>query len=81
MALLVQELHPTPAVGGLPKDIAVDYILAHEDYDRAYYTGYLGPFSNGKQANLFVNLRCATVFDDTIRLFTGANYRWECSRA
>ena len=72
LALLVQKLHPTPAVGGLPKDIAVDYILAHENYDRAYYTGYLGPFSNGKQANLFVNLRCATVFDDTIRLFTGA---------
>ena len=44
MAALVEELHPTPAVGGLPKAAAVDYILKQEGYDRSYYTGYLGPF-------------------------------------
>ena len=72
MAALVEELHPTPAVGGLPKAAAVDYILKQEGYDRSYYTGYLGPFAAGEQANLFVNLRCAQFLPDAVQLYTGA---------
>jgi len=69
---LVQYLHPTPAVGGLPKSTAVDYILLHEGYDRAYYTGYLGPFSKGDTARFFVNLRCAQITPQHLRIYTGA---------
>ena len=69
---LVQYLHPTPAVGGLPKSTAIDYILSHEGYDRAYYTGYLGPFSKGDTARFFVNLRCAQITPQHIRIYTGA---------
>ena len=69
---LVQYLHPTPAVGGLPKSTAVDYILSHEGYDRAYYTGYLGPFSKGDTARFFVNLRCAQITPQHLRIYTGA---------
>ena len=72
MAALVEELHPTPAVGGLPKAAAVDYILKQEGYDRSYYTGYLGPFAAFEQANLFVNLRCAQFLPDAVQLYTGA---------
>ncbi|MGM0635648.1 MAG: chorismate-binding protein [Bacteroidota bacterium] len=39
---IVESLHPTPAVGGLPKQAAIDYILSHEIYDRKFYTGFLG---------------------------------------
>lgn len=69
---LVQYLHPTPAVGGLPKSAAVDYILSHEGYDRAYYTGFLGPFSKGDTARFFVNLRCAQITPQHLRIYTGA---------
>ena len=69
---LVQYLHPTPAVGGLPKSTAVDYILSHEGYDRAYYTGFLGPFSKGDTARFFVNLRCAQITPQHLRIYTGA---------
>ena len=69
---LVNFLHPTPAVGGLPKSTAVDYILSHEGYDRAYYTGYLGPFSEGDTARFFVNLRCAEITPQHLRIYTGA---------
>ncbi|MET6990415.1 chorismate-binding protein [Sediminicola arcticus] len=39
---LVKLLHPTPAVGGLPKSEAYDFITANENYNREFYTGYLG---------------------------------------
>lgn len=42
LGLILKALHPTPAVGGLPKDLAAKYILEHENYNREYYTGYLG---------------------------------------
>ena len=34
---LVNTLHPTPAVCGLPKESAIDFILKNEGYDRSYY--------------------------------------------
>lgn len=39
---IVEALHPTPAVCGLPKDKAMNFILQNENYNRNYYTGYLG---------------------------------------
>ncbi|MDR6301413.1 chorismate-binding protein [Mesonia maritima] len=39
---IVQKLHPTPAVCGLPKEEAKNFIKAEENYDRSFYTGYLG---------------------------------------
>lgn len=39
---VVKALHPTPAVCGLPKKIANDFIIKNEGYNRAYYTGFLG---------------------------------------
>lgn len=39
---VISALHPTPAVCGLPKEKAKVFILANENYDRSYYTGFLG---------------------------------------
>jgi isochorismate synthase len=39
---MLQTLHPTPAVCGLPKQNAKQFILDHENYDREFYTGFLG---------------------------------------
>jgi isochorismate synthase len=39
---VLERLHPTPAVCGLPKEAAKAFITTHEAYDRAFYTGYLG---------------------------------------
>jgi isochorismate synthase len=39
---LISALHPTPAVCGLPKEKAKEFILAEENYDREFYTGFLG---------------------------------------
>ena len=39
---ILNTLHPTPAVCGVPKKNAKEFILAHEGYDREFYTGFLG---------------------------------------
>ena len=39
---LVNALHPTPAVCGLPKEKAFQFILKNEEHEREFYTGYLG---------------------------------------
>ena len=57
---LIKSLHPTPATCGLPKEIAKDFILKNELYDREYYTGYLGEIGNDF-TDLFVNLRCMKI--------------------
>ncbi len=69
---VAQGLHPTPAVCGLPKDDALEYILEHEKHDRSFYTGYMGIYSPlKKEADLFVNLRCIELYDDRIKLYAG----------
>lgn len=68
---LVSALHPTPAVCGIPQDSAKQFITQTENYDRRYYTGFLGPCNIGEQTNLFVNLRCAELFRDKVNLYIG----------
>ena len=63
-------LHPTPAVGGTPRDAALDFISRHEGHDRAYYTGWVGLEENDR-VQYFVNLRCARLENDIITAFAG----------
>ncbi|MEZ4803019.1 MAG: chorismate-binding protein [Gelidibacter sp.] len=39
---LLGNLHPTPAVCGFPKNEAKQFILQTENYNREFYTGFLG---------------------------------------
>ncbi|GAA4237250.1 chorismate-binding protein [Postechiella marina] len=39
---IISVLHPTPAVCGLPKQEAKDFILKNEHYNREFYSGFLG---------------------------------------
>lgn len=57
---MLRLLHPTSAVGGMPKAAALDFLAQHEGYDRAYYSGFLGPVNVAAPgvARLYVNLRC-----------------------
>jgi isochorismate synthase len=67
----IAELHPTPAVCGLPKDLADEYIRKKEPYERKYYTGYLGPWRLNGQVSLFVNLRCMEILPEEFILYAG----------
>lgn len=74
---VVSVLHPTPAVCGLPKESARDFIIENEGYDREYYTGFLGELNkqgyNNEElkSDLFVNLRCMQIKDNQAHLYMG----------
>jgi isochorismate synthase len=50
---IIVRLHPTPAVCGLPKESSKSFILENENYDREFYTGFLGElnFTSEKKRN------------------------------
>ena len=69
---LINLLHPTPAVCGLPKGPAKQFILASENYDRSYYTGYLGELNMQKNdVQLYVNLRCMEIIKNKVGIYVG----------
>lgn len=68
---LIKALHPTPAVCGLPKEKAIDFILKNEGYKRKYYAGFLGEYNKDNQTDLFVNLRCLEVENDIVNIYVG----------
>ena len=71
MDVLLQELHPTPAIGGFPKKDAIQLIRETETHDRRYYAGYLGPVSDKNNFDFFVNLRCMEVFSNCVHIYVG----------
>ena len=67
------ELHPTPAVGGKPRDLALPFIPGFEPHARGLYTGAVGWVgADGLTGKLFVALRCARLDGATARAFAGA---------
>lgn len=63
---IVHLLHPTPAVCGLPKKESKQFIMTNENYDRSFYTGFLGELNRSSSksveiTDLFVNLRCMQI--------------------
>ena len=74
---IVEALHPTPAVCGLPEMIAKKFIIENENYDRTYYSGFLGELNkksrNKKKlkSNLYVNLRCMQIKEKKAIIYMG----------
>ena len=66
----LSELHPTPAICGIPKEEAHKFILNTENHNRKYYCGYLS-FKEKTHENYYVNLRCAELFSNSISLYLG----------
>ena len=68
---LVERLHPTPAVGGLPRGPAFDLIRRVETFDRGWYAGPVGWINGDRQGEFAVALRSGTVSGNRVRLFAG----------
>ena len=68
---LVNTLHPTPAICGMPKEEATAFIRNNEGYNRKYYSGFLGEWNKDKQSDLFVNLRCLEIEENKINIYVG----------
>jgi len=85
---LAERLHPTPAVGGEPRDVALAMLDEHEGFDRGWYAGPIGWLAADGDGELCVALRCGIVDGTRATLFAGCgivadsdpDQEWEESR-
>jgi isochorismate synthase len=70
--VMLKLLHPTSAVSGMPKEASADFLRKHENYDREFYSGFIGPVRVENRTSLYVNLRCAQLLDKKAYLYSGA---------
>ena len=64
-------LHPTPAVGGEPLDVAGPLIPALEGLDRGWYAGPVGWTDANEDGEFCVALRCALLRGRVARCYAG----------
>lgn len=68
---LLDVLHPTPAVGGVPAEEALTAIRAQEPFDRGWYAGPVG-WIGTDAAEFAVAIRSGLIRNSDIALFSGA---------
>jgi menaquinone-specific isochorismate synthase len=69
---VLETLHPTPAVGGSPRETVVPRIREWEGFPRGLYAGALGWLSASGDGEFFVGLRSALIDGRRARLYAGA---------
>jgi menaquinone-specific isochorismate synthase len=69
---LVERLHPTPAVGGFPRDLALHAIREREGFDRGWYAGPLGWVNGNGEGEFAVAIRSALLAGNEATLYAGA---------
>lgn len=69
---LVEALHPTPAVGGLPPDDALATIRETEAFDRGWYAAPVGWFDGDGNGTFSVAIRSGIAAGKTVTMFAGA---------
>ena len=69
---VLEALHPTPAVCGLPRDAALEFLSRKEPFERGWYSGPVGWFDVEGNGVFVPALRCAIARDREWRLFAGA---------
>jgi menaquinone-specific isochorismate synthase len=67
---LIKTFHPTPAVGGKPKEDALDLIKKLEPYQRGFYAAPIGYFSK-ESSEFAVAIRCALAHGEKLHIFGG----------
>lgn len=68
---ILERLHPTPAVGGLPGPEALQHIREAEEFDRGWYAGPVGWLNGRGEGEFAVALRACTLQDKRVRLYAG----------
>lgn len=71
-SVMLNLLHPTSAVCGMPLEPAREFLRKHEGYDRQFYTGYLGPVNVDGNTDIYVNLRCMRITESHALMYAGA---------
>lgn len=69
---VLAELHPTPAVAGVPRDIACEEIRRYETFDRCLYAAPIGWVDAQGNGKFIVGIRSALITGSHARLYAGA---------
>ncbi len=69
---VVEVLHPTPAVGGVPTGRALDWIASREPDERGWYAGPVGWFDAQGDGEMAVALRSGVLSGRSAELYAGA---------
>lgn len=69
---VLAQLHPTPAVAGVPRALACEYIRQYESHDRSLYAAPLGWIDGSGNCEFIVGIRSALLHHDRARLMAGA---------
>lgn len=70
-ARILSLLHPTPAVGGMPRNKAIKAIARLEPFERGWYAGPVGCIGYNS-LDFAVALRCALIRGPRVNLYAGA---------
>jgi isochorismate synthase len=68
---VIGKLHPTPAVGGRPREVAIKLIREREGFDRGWYAGPVGWIDQNGEGEFAVALRSALLHGSEATLFAG----------
>lgn len=69
---LVERLHPTPALGGQPSELALDYIQHAEPVPRGWYAAPIGWIDHRLDGAFAVAIRSAVAQNERVWLYAGA---------
>lgn len=68
---IIEALHPTPALGGLPREASLAFIRDHEELDRGWYGAPVGWLDSNQNGEFVVAIRSGLIHDKEAALFAG----------
>lgn len=68
---IIKQLHPTPALGGMPREQSIAFIREHELLDRGWYGSPIGWLDSNQNGEFAVGIRSGLVQGDEVSLFAG----------
>ncbi|OOG78273.1 chorismate-binding protein [Algoriphagus sp. A40] len=71
-SVMLDLLHPTSAVCGMPRKEAHEFLQENEGFDRSFFAGFIGPVNIQGETSIFVNLRTASIRGEKAILYAGA---------
>lgn len=69
---VLSALHPTPAMGGTPREVALPLVNKIEKVSRGWYSGITGWIDNRGRGEFVVPIRCGKIASNKLTLYAGA---------
>lgn len=68
---IIEQLHPTPALGGVPREKSLSFIREYEPLDRGWYGAPIGWLDSNQNGEFAVAIRSGLIQGDEVSLFAG----------